>query len=69
LVRIRGIDSGYAPTEIEVGSSEVQRIRVGYHPEENPPSLYVVLDLADGAVDVRESGVRGDVLTVTVGQP
>lgn len=69
LVRIRGIESGYAPTEIEVGSSEVQRIRVGYHPEENPPSLYVVLDLAGAAVDIRESGVRGDVLTVTVGQP
>ena len=69
LVRIRGIESGYAPTEIEVGSPEVQRIRVGHHPEENPPSLYVVLDLAGAAVDVRDSGVRGDILTVTLGRP
>jgi len=69
LVRIRGIESGYAPTEIEVGSPEVERIRIGHHPEENPPSLYVVLDLAGAAVDVRDSGVRGDTLTVTVGRP
>lgn len=69
LVRIRGIESGYAPTEIEVGSPEVQRIRIGHHPEENPPSLYVVLDLAGAASDVLDSGVRGDILTVTVGRP
>ncbi len=67
LVRIRGIDSGYLPAEIEVGSPEVERIRIGHHPEEHPQSLYVVLDLTAASVVVRGSGARGEVLTLAVG--
>jgi len=68
LVRIRGIESKFAPTQIEVGSPEVERIRIGHHPEERPPSLYVVLDLADAAVTVRETEVGGDTIVVFVGR-
>ncbi len=68
LVRIRGIESKFAPTQIEVGSPEVARIRIGHHPEERPPSLYVVLDLADAAVTVRETEVGGDTIVVFVGR-
>jgi hypothetical protein len=67
-VRIRGIETFYRPNEIAVGSPEVSRIRVGYHPEESPESLWVVLDLADDSVVVRDTTVSGDTIRVSVGR-
>jgi len=67
-VRIRGIEDFYRPNEIAVGSPEVSRIRVGHHPEESPVSLWVVLDLADGSVVVRDTTVSGDTIRVSVGR-
>jgi hypothetical protein len=68
-VRILGIETFYRPNDIEVGSPEVERIRVGHHPEESPQSLYVVCDLEDSAAVVREHSVDGDTLRVVVGRP
>jgi hypothetical protein len=67
-VRIRGIETFYRPNDIEVGTPEVERIRVGHHPEETPQSLYVVFDLGDSAVVVREQTVEGSALRVVVGR-
>ncbi len=67
-LRIRGIETIYRPSEIAVGSPEVSRIRVGYHPEESPVSLWVVLDLADGSAVVRDTTVSGDTIRVSVGR-
>jgi hypothetical protein len=68
-IRIRGIETFYRPNEIQVGSPEVLRIRVGHHPEETPPSIYVVADLADAEAIVRGTSVRGDTLQVEIGLP
>jgi len=68
-VRIQGIETFYRPNDIGVGSPEVERVRVGHHPEETPQSLYVVFDLEDSAVVVREHTVEGDTLRVVVGRP
>ena len=68
-VRILGIENFYRPNDIEVGTQEVERIRVGHHPEETPQSLYVVCDLEDSAAVVREHTVEGDTLRVVVGRP
>jgi hypothetical protein len=68
LARIARIETYYRPSEIEVGSPELVRVRVGYHPEDNPPKLYVVLDLADDTVVVRESSVSGDMIHIVVGR-
>jgi hypothetical protein len=68
-VRILGIETFYRPNDIEVGSPEVERIRVGHHPEETPQSLYVVCDLEDPSAVVREHTVDGDTLRVVVGRP
>jgi uncharacterized protein (TIGR02266 family) len=67
-IRIRGIEDLYRPNEIAVGSPEVSRIRVGHHPEESPVSLWVVFDLADGSVVVRDTTVSGDTIRVSVGR-
>ena len=68
-IRIQGIETFYRPNDIEVGTPEIVRIRVGYHPEENPQSLYVVLDLEDSAAEVRGRSIKGDTLRVIVGRP
>ena len=68
-VRIQGIETLYRPNEIQVGTPEVERVRVGHHPEETPQSLYVVVDLEDSTAVVREHTVKGDTLRVVVGRP
>lgn len=68
-VRIQGIETFYRPNDIPVGSPEVERVRVGHHPEETPQSIYVVIDLADAAAVVREHTVEGDTLRVVVARP
>ncbi len=68
-VRIQGIETYYRPNDIEVGTPEVERVRVGHHPEETPQSLYVVFDLEDSTAVVRDHTVEGDTLRVVVGRP
>ena len=68
LVRVSGIDSLYRPLEIPVGTSEVRGIRVGYHPETRPPSLWIVLDRSDEDVVVRDVQTSGNVVRVEVGR-
>ncbi len=67
-LRIRGIETFYRPNEIAVGSPELSQIRVGHHPEDTPESLWVVLDLADGSVVVRDTTVSGDTIRVSLGR-
>ena len=68
-VRIQGIETFYRPNDIEVGSPEVERLRVGHHPEESPQSIYVVFDLEDSAAVVRQHTIEGNTLRVVVGRP
>jgi hypothetical protein len=68
LVRLRGIERGFSPQRVEVGSAEVERVRIGFHPDQNPPALYVVLDLADEKVVLTQSEVDGEIVRVTVGR-
>jgi hypothetical protein len=68
-IRVFGIETYYRPNDIEVGTREVERIRVGHHPEETPQSLYIVCDLEDPAAVVREYSVDGDTLRVVVARP
>ena len=67
-LRIRGIETFFRPNEIVVGSPELSRIRVGHHPEDTPVSLWVVLDLADGSMVVRDTTVSGDTIRVSIGR-
>jgi hypothetical protein len=46
LIRILGIRDLYRPFEIPVGRDQVERIRVGFHPELPGQELWVVVDLA-----------------------
>lgn len=66
LIRVRGIEEGYPHYELPAGTPELERIRIGHHPELKPPALYVVLDLADPAVAMSDLAVEGDTIRVTV---
>jgi uncharacterized protein (TIGR02266 family) len=66
LVRIRKIQDKYQQFEIPVATAEIDRIRIGHHPELTPPALYVVLDLADPLVGVADIAVEGDIVRVSV---
>jgi hypothetical protein len=68
-VRIRHIETFYRPNEIPVGSPEVLQVRVGHHPEDAPPSLWVVVDLADEAMAVTAREFAGDTVRLSVGRP
>jgi len=68
-LRVRGIETFYRPNDIPVSSPEVARIRVGHHPEDTPVSLWVVLDLADPSVVVRETSSSGDTFRISVARP
>jgi hypothetical protein len=67
-IRIRGIETFYRPNDIAVGTPEVERVRVGHHPEETPQSIYVVCDLASTSAVIREHTIEGDTLRVVVGR-
>jgi len=68
LVRIARIETYYRPSEIEVGSPEVVRVRMGHHPELTPAKLFVVIDVADESVVVQDSSVSGDTIRIVVGR-
>ncbi len=68
LVRIFGIDGGYRPYRIAVGSPEITSIRVGHHQETRPPSLWIVLDREDTGVEIVDVQTSGNVLRVEVGR-
>lgn len=68
LVVVRGVARPFGRSLLQVGSNEIETLRIGYHPDHNPPSLHVVLDLADPAVSLVQQRVQDDRIVVTVGR-
>jgi len=66
LVRVREIQEKYPEYEIAVNSTQVGKIRIGHHPEQSPPALYVVIDLVDPLAGVADFRVEGDTVRITV---
>jgi hypothetical protein len=62
LVKLLGINRLYQPNTIEVGTEELQRIRVGLHVGARDSALHVVLDLGGADIEVASREVRGDTL-------
>jgi hypothetical protein len=67
-LKIQGIETFYRPNAIQVDTPEVDKIRVGHHPEEAPPSIYVVADLEDPRAGVLDWTIEGDTLRVVIGR-
>jgi hypothetical protein len=61
LLKIFGVHSPFDQSRLTVGSRQVHQLRIGYHPEFDPPELHIVADLTHGNVElgeVREVGRR-----------
>ena len=50
VVKISGIVEAYRPYEVAVEDGRVHRVRIGHHPEFNPPEEHLVFDLVDARV-------------------
>jgi uncharacterized protein (TIGR02266 family) len=66
LIRISGVLQPFAPGQIEVGTAELLRVRVGLHPGDE---LHVVLDLTSASVEVVSTDFVGDELRVLLRNP
>ncbi|MFP3939534.1 MAG: TIGR02266 family protein [Thermoanaerobaculia bacterium] len=66
LVRIRGVDRPFPRPAIPVDHPLLERVRLGFHPEERENELHVVLDLPREMVGVERSEAVGDELRLYV---
>jgi len=65
LVRLVRFDR-YPRFELPVGTADLERIRIGHHPEQSPPSLHVVLDLGGPGVRLEATEVVGAEVRLTL---
>lgn len=66
LLRIAGIVEAYRPYEVRVDDGRVLRVRIGHHPEADPPEEHLVFDLVDGGVAITRVVEQGEGLTVVL---
>lgn len=66
LIRVRGVSRAFSHTMIQVGTDEITSIRVGYHPKERPPTLHIVLDLADERATLESQHVDGELIELVI---
>jgi len=69
LVRLDGIREPYRETRIVVGTPELLRIRIGYHPEQGEGQLHLVFDLPDPAVSIVSVEPSGRDVVITLRRP
>jgi hypothetical protein len=68
VVRIAGIAEAYRPYEVAVEDERVRRIRIGHHPEFNPPEEHLVFDLIDDRVAITRVMKQDQRLIVVLGR-
>jgi uncharacterized protein (TIGR02266 family) len=64
LLRIYRITEEFSRAEIDVGSPQVAKVRVGHHPDKTPVQLWFVFDLANAGVKLIGTDVQGDTIRV-----
>ena len=66
VVKIAGIVEAYRPYELAVEDGRVHRVRIGHHPEFNPPEEHLVFDLVDARVAITRVFKQDRRLTVVL---
>jgi|CXWL01.1.fsa_nt_gi pyruvate/2-oxoglutarate dehydrogenase complex dihydrolipoamide acyltransferase (E2) component len=59
LLKVRGVDLPFQQSALTVGTPELQRIRIGFHPRPVANELHIVLDLPDHRVALTDILVDG----------
>ncbi len=68
VVKIAGIVEAYRPFQVAVEDGRVRRIRIGHHPEADPPEEHLVFDLIDDRVAVTRVTKQDQRLIVVLGR-
>lgn len=61
LLKVRGVDLPFRQSALDVGTPELQRIRVGFHPKPVANELHIVLDLPSHDIALTEFRAEGQV--------
>ncbi|MDX2000385.1 MAG: hypothetical protein SF066_21905 [Thermoanaerobaculia bacterium] len=61
LLKVRGVDLPFRQSAMDVGTPELQRIRVGFHPKPVANELHIVLDLPSHDIALTEFRAEGQV--------
>lgn len=61
LLKVRGVDLPFRQAALDVGTPELQRIRVGFHPKPVANELHIVLDLPSHDIALTEFRAEGSV--------
>lgn len=69
LVKIENVERGFDATQLEVGSPDVPRIRIGFHDTPGGNELHVVIDLAGPSVRVEHTNADGRQIRLKVVGP
>lgn len=69
LIRLRDCRTANIPQTYIINDGTIEKIRLGYHPEQQPPELYVVLSLATGNTRLGRITASGQALLVYVYRP
>ncbi len=65
LLVLRGIEQPFTGGTMRIGNDQLERIRIGFHPDHQPSQLHVVFDLASSAIETSAPRVEGDRLEIT----
>ncbi|MDX1996585.1 MAG: TIGR02266 family protein [Thermoanaerobaculia bacterium] len=69
LIKIENVERGFDATQLDTGSPDVPRIRVGFHSTPGGNELHVVLDLATPSVRVEHTNADGRQIRLRVVGP
>jgi hypothetical protein len=69
VLRLRGVTRSLAGDTIPIHDSNLEQIRIGLHPELEPPELHLVFDLTDRRVTVLSITRELTTLVIHVGRP
>lgn len=69
LIKIENVERGFDATQLDTGSPDVPRIRVGFHSTPGGNELHVVLDLATPSVRVEHTNADGHQVRLRVVGP
>ena len=69
IFRLKAFGPALPAMKIEVGDGVIHRLRLGFHPEFNPPEVHLVMDLESKDVEIARIRASGKNLLIYVVRP
>lgn len=68
VIVLEGIAEPIKPESLTVGDRHLDRVRLGHHPDSDPPEMHVIFDLTTERMEILEIRHDGARLTAVVGE-